>query len=159
MAYAARNIAYSGAPSFLAHLGRNEYAFQKITVGDKLEGVEFLTHIGSQEQSARTRGIYKVDEITVTQLRAEWDAMMIHFPTNGFGNVIFPVTKSAVDPELPGNKDLLIGCSIVSQKEDVEATGKATLVEFKMTCRQIVWNGRTINVRRGAPNTPAAQPI
>lgn len=151
MPYAARAIAYSGL-SFLAHFGRNEYAFQKITYGDKLDGVEFLTHIGSQEQAAQTRGIYKVDEMTVSQLRAEWDAMMAHFPTNGFGNYKFPVTVSGRDPELPGNVDRLIDCRIISAKVDIEATGKASMVEFKMNCRQIVWAGRTINIRRGAPN-------
>ncbi len=154
MPFAARAIALSGL-SYIVHFGRSEYAFQKVTYGDKLEGIEFLTNIGLQEQSARTRGVYKVDEITVSQLRAEWDRMMVHFPANGFGNVLFPVTISGTDPELPTNVDRLLDCSISGQKTDIEATGKANLIEFKIMCRQIVWNGRTINKRRGAPTTGA----
>lgn len=150
MSFAARAIAYSGN-SYVAHFGRSEYAFQKIAIGDKLEGVEFLTSIGQQEQGAQTRGIYKVDEMTVTQLVAEHERMMVHFPPNGVGNRIFPVTISAVDPELSPVVVRLIDCRILSLKLDIEATGKASMIEFKMNCRQITWNGRTLNARRGAP--------
>ncbi len=150
MSFAARAIAFSGN-SYKAHFGRFEYAFQKIAIGDKLEGVEFLTSIGQQEQGAQTRGIYKVDEMTVSQLVAEHERMMDHFPKNGVGNVIFPVTVTAEDPELPARRVLLIDCRILAIKEDIEATGKASLIEFKMNCRQIVRNGRTLNQRRGAP--------
>ena len=154
MSFTARAIAYSGV-NYIANFGRLEYAFQKIEFGDKLDGVEFLTSIGQQEQGAQTRGIYKVDEMKVTQLHVEHKRMMKNFPDNGIGNKIFPVTITATDPELESARILLIDCRILSLKLPIEATGKAALIEFSMNCRQIVWDGKTLNVRRNAPNTNA----
>jgi hypothetical protein len=154
MTFTARAIAFSTV-NYIAHFGRLEYAFQKIEFGDKLDGVEFLTHIGQQEQSAQTRGIYKVDEMKVSQLHAEWDRMMINFPNNGFGSLIFPVTITATDPELPKSTIRLIDCRILSVKLPIENSGKASLVEFGINCRQITYNGKSLNIRRNAPNTNA----
>lgn len=155
MGFTAREIAFSGL-SYTVHIGRSEYAFQKVTYGDKLDGVELLTNIGFQQLSARTRGVYKVDPSTVSMLRAEWDRMMTKFPSNGFGNFLFPVTITGRDPALPQTVDRLLNCTILGQKLDIEATGKASLVEFQMQPQQIVWNGRTINLRRNAPQRPPA---
>jgi len=153
MSFTARDIAFSGL-SYIVHIGRAEYAFQKVTYADKLDGVELLTNIGFQQLSARTRGVYKVDPSSVTMLRGEWDRMMKKFPSNGFGNFLFPVTITGRDPELPQSVDRLLNCSILSNKQDIEATGKATIVEFTMQPQQIVWNGKTINLRRNAPQRP-----
>jgi hypothetical protein len=154
MAFTARNIAFSGV-NYIAHFGRLEYAFQKIEFGDKLDGIEWLTHLGMQEQSSRTRGIYKVDECKVTQVHAEHKRMMKNFPDNGIGSIFFPVTITGTDPELEKTTIRLIECSIMSLKLPLEATGKAALVEFGMTCKQIVWDNKTLNTRRNAPNNNA----
>jgi len=152
MTTTARAIAFTGL-SYRVHFGRHEYAFQKVSYSDKLDGVELLTHIGYQEAHARTRGIYKVDPCTVSQVKAEWCAMMTHFPSNGFGNFVFPVTVTGIDPDLPMFVDRIIDCTIVGQKNDIEATGKAGMVEFTMQPRQISYNGKTINLVRGKPRT------
>lgn len=151
MGTTARAIAFSGL-SYVVHFGRSEFAFQKVSYSDKLSGVELLTHIGFQEAHARTRGVYVVDPATVSMVRAEWDRMMVHFPTNGFGNVVFPITVTGRDPDLPMTVDRIIDCTILSEKADVEATGKAAMIEFTVQPRQITWNGRSINLRRNAPN-------
>ena len=147
---AVREIAYSGL-SYTVHLGRGEYAFNKVTYEDELSGVELLTMIGSQQASARTRGIYSPKPATVSQLRSEWNRMMLKFPSNGFGNFKFPITVTGSDPDLPKFTDRLLLCTILGQKCDIEGTGKASMIEFKVQPQQIVWNGRTINLRRGAP--------
>lgn len=155
MAFTARAIARSGV-NYLAHFGRSEYAFQKIEFGDKLDGIEFLTKLGDQEQSAQTRGIYKVDEMKATMVHAEFDRMMANFPDNGFGNLVFPITITATDPELPKGTIRLIDCRIIAVKLPIENTGKAALVEMGMNCRQITWNGKSLNYRRNAPNNNAS---
>lgn len=151
---AARSIAFSGL-SYVVHLGRKEFAFQKVEYSDKLDGVELLTHIGYQEAHARTRGIYKPEAIKISQVRAEWDRMMKEFPSNGFGNFLFGITVTGRDPELPMTVDRIIDVTIMDQKHAIEATGKATMIEFSAMPRQIVWNGKTINLRRGAPQNGA----
>jgi hypothetical protein len=150
MPNAARTIAFSGL-SYIVHLGRQEFAFQEVEYADKLEGVELLTHIGYQEAHARTRGIYKPEPVKIKQVRAEWDAMMVFFPSNGFGNYLFPITITGADPVLPMSVDRIIDCTIMESKAKIEATGKAAMVEFSAQPRQIIFNGKTINFRRGAP--------
>lgn len=150
MATTTLDVAYDGT-CITTHLGREEYPFQKITYEDGLDGVELLTHIGSQEASARTRGIYKPAVATISQLRAEWDRLVKRFPSNGFGNFRFPVTCTYNHPDLGKVTDRLLKCTIIGVKNDAEATGKATLVEMKIQPQQIVRNDRTINVRRNAP--------
>jgi hypothetical protein len=147
---ASYEIAYSGL-SYRTHINKTEFAFQKVDYEDGLEGVELLTNIGAQNASARTRGVYKPKEVSITQLRAEWDRMMKHFPKNGFGNFRFSITVSGVDPELPGNVDRILNCTILGQKHSVEATGKAGMIEFKAQPQQIIWSGRSVNFRPGRP--------
>lgn len=153
MPFVVRDVAYDGT-SVLLHFKKHEFAFQSITYGDNIDGAEFTTSMGHQEQGGQTRGIYKTESSTVKQLRAEWDRMMIYFPSNGFGNSLFPVTTNYQDPTLGKSTDKLFRCRILGVKLDIESSGKANMVEFKMSVGQIVWNGKSINKRSGAPGTP-----
>lgn len=150
MPFALRDVAFDGT-AISIFLKKRKFAFQKWEYGDDIEGAEFETSIGYQEQGAQTRGKYKTSVSKVTMLRAEWDRMMIFFPPNGFGNVYWNGTIVYQDPSLPKSTDKLSRCRILGNKASIESGGKGTMVEFSASVGQIYWNGKTINRLQGAP--------
>jgi hypothetical protein len=144
MPFVLRDVAYDGT-TISIFLNKYKFAFQKWEYGDSIEGAEFETSIGFQEQGAQTRGKYKTEVSKVTMLRAEWDRMMRFFPKNGFGNVYINGSVVYLDPTLGKSTDKLSRCRILSSKAAIESGGKGVMVEFNMSVGQIYWNGKTIN--------------
>lgn len=150
MPFALRDVAFDGT-TISIFLNKRKFAFQKWEYGDDIEGAEFETSIGFQEQGAQTAGKYKTTVSTVSMLRAEWDRMMPFFPSNGFGRVYFNGTVTYFDPNLPKSTDRLSRCRILGNKASIESGGKGILLEFKVSVGQVSWNGKTINKIAGAP--------
>lgn len=150
MGFALRDTAFDGT-TITIFLKKRRFAFQKWEYGDSIEGAEFETSIGFQEQGAQTRGKYKTEVSKFTMLRAEWDRLMLFMPSNGFGNVYLNGTVIYQDPNLPKSTDKLSRVRILGTKASIESGGKGTMIEATASVGQIYWNGKTINRLQGAP--------
>lgn len=136
--------------------GTTAIPLMKIAYGDGIDP-QPLQRMGSQEVDATTEGAYKIDEITASMEKAIYNTVLLPFliaknrgSKNGIGRVRFPISVSYAHPELTTAHDTIQQAQVVSVKNSAESGGAATMVELKIKARQILWNGTSINKRRGA---------
>jgi len=139
--------------------GNKEIRCLKAGYGDKLETTP-LTEMGSQEIDARTPGSYSTDELTITfeyvKFHEEFSPLL---QDDGFGNEKLPIVIAVSHPDLGDDSDLLDGCRFVGQKDAVDNTNGARVVETTWTTDQIYWgedrktrNQRDLSVPLAATN-------
>jgi hypothetical protein len=124
----------------------------KCSYGDKLEPT-YLSYMGSQTQDEQTQGTYKTDEAKITMSSVVFRTLfMPAMPSNGGGNVRFPLVVNREHPDLGDDSDLLENCRCVNWGAAVENSSKAEETELVLTIQQIKWTDdrKTINQLAGA---------
>lgn len=120
-------------------IGRHTVAALKAAYGDKLETAT-ISEMGSQQIDARTPGSYSTEELTISFEYVTFHAEVAPLlQTDGFGNEKVPVVISESHPDLGDDSDLCDGCRFVSQKDSVENTNAARVVETTWTVDQVYW--------------------
>jgi len=120
-------------------LGRHQIPCLKATYGDKIE-TSFGAELGSQQIDYRTRGNYSTEELTIT-----WEYVRYHsevvplLQLDGFGNEAISVVVSETHPDLGSDSDMLTGCRMTGQKDSIENTNAARVVETTWTTDQVYW--------------------
>ena len=153
----ARNVADTAfdGTTIAVRMGAFEAHMTKISYGDSIEPA-VIQRLGSQEVDATTLGAYKIDDITATMEKKKHDELLSQLAKlnggskNGIGNVRFPISVTYSHPEVGTVHDVIEQAQMVGFKSSAETGGAPNMVEMKIKARQILWNGRSINARRGA---------
>lgn len=139
--------------------GRHEIRCLKASYGDKIDTTP-LTEMGSQQIDARTPGSYSTEEVTISIEYVKFhEEVAPLLQDDGFGNEKIPIVVAVSHPDLGDDSDLLDGSRFIGQKDSVENTNAARVVELTFSTDQIYWgeerktrNQRDLSVPLAASN-------
>lgn len=154
-----RNVADTAFDGTTIEVRSGAFALQlmKIAYGDNIEPAA-IQRMGSQEIDATTLGPYKIDDITASIEKKKFAELMAHLvklnggKRNGVGNIRIAISVTYSHPEVGTVHDTIEQAQLVNPKNSAESGGAATMVEIKFKARQILWNGISINKRKGVSN-------
>jgi hypothetical protein len=132
--------------------GKTEIRALKASYADNLE-TETIPEQGSQRQGARTPGIYKTEDVSISFRSSVFRAELLPLlPSRGAGLAKVAIVVSFFHPEIGSDSDMLAGARLVNLSAATEASAKALEVETKWVIDQIHWTSRriTINSLNGA---------
>jgi hypothetical protein len=129
-------------------IGKYQFDILRASYSDRLE-VEQLSQMGSQEISAQTPGIYKVDKgkivMSASVFRGELAPLLDQF---GWGNREHSVVVSYTHQDLGSDSDMLTGCRLTMVNAAPENSAKPLEHEFELTYRQIFWTDARLTINR-----------
>ncbi len=120
-------------------LGKHQIPALKASYGDKIER-EVGSEMGSQQIDYETPGKYSTEVLALTfeYVRFHEDISPL-LQTDGFGNERIPIVVAVSHPDLGSDSDLLDQCRFLSQKDSVDNTSGARVVETEWSTNQIYW--------------------
>jgi hypothetical protein len=120
-------------------LGRHQIAALKASYGDKIERAT-ITEMGSQQIDAETPGNYSTEPLTISFEYITFHAeVMPLLQKDGFGNEKIPIVVGVSHPDAGDDSDLLDQCRFLEQKDSVENTNAARIVETTWSTNQVYW--------------------